>query len=145
MRKLSALLFLFGLLTILFGSIVVSGAHKLVHCISEPEAVMESAKAHVHPHPHPHAHDHGHGQHTHGATLTVLLKSFDYQQMTSLLQDVGYALQWIFQLPGIVTDYNASLEHNPPTELGKSSIYFVGFHSSASLDIPTPPPKVTLS
>jgi len=138
LKKLYAFLFLFGLLTILFGSIIGSGAHKLVHYVNTPATVAP----HTSSHGYSHAHDHGHGVHEHSTVLTLLLKSSDYQRLASLLDNFGQALQWVLQLPGIFEDQDTSLNSILPKEVRNSSLYVLGFHTTAQLDIPTPPPRL---
>ena len=137
MRKLAALLLLFGLLVVLFGSILVNGAHTLVHFMDQPSTGLINPDLQVHVHQHPHVD----GDHAHGSTLTLLLQSFNYQNMALLWEDVELALQWVLQLPVIVEEASTLLEPRPPTQLGKAVSYFQGVYASAPIDIPTPPPR----
>ena len=124
----------------------MSGVHELVHCMSEPDVVMlhpnteEASKSFIGENAN--YHEHGHGHHHHGSTLTFLLKSLDYQKLTSLLQDVRHALLWMLHMPGIIGEHNSFLGLNFPVIVKNHTTCFVGFLSSTDLDIPTPPPRL---
>ncbi|MDR6238558.1 hypothetical protein [Aureibacter tunicatorum] len=145
MKKLYAILLLFGTLTIIFGSIIVSGTHMLVHYINEPESIAKQADVNEseHLHDYSYAHEHDHCQH--GSTLTFLIESFDYKAIAPILDDIGHLLQWIFVFPWLIEKQYSLLETNHPIVNNNSTMHFGDFYGSAHIDKPTPPPKFHLS
>jgi len=151
LKKLFAFLFLFALLVNIFGSIIFSGVHDVVHYLNDFDTVTvhpnmgEEASVESFIEEDPIFHNHGNGYHSHGFTLSFLLRSFDFQKLTSLLQDLTSAMQWMLQFPVIIEEYGSLLEINLPTMVKKAFIHFIGFYNSTDIDIPTPPPKFILS
>lgn len=151
LKKLFTLLFLFALLVNIFGSIIIDGVHDVVHYLSESDALIvdlnmdEEASVERLIDEDPIFHNHGNGYHSHGFTLSFLLRSFDFHKITSLLQDLRHALQWMFHFPVIIEEYDSLLDINFPTMIKKATIYLIGFYNPTDIDIPTPPPKFILS
>lgn len=135
----------------LFGSTVIDVVHDMVHSLNKsnteliPPNMVEVASADKVIEEDALFHDHGSGYHSHGFTLSLLLRSFDVQKLTSLLQNLRRALQWMLHFPGIIESHDSLPGINLFLMGNNFTTYHIDFHNSTDIDIPTPPPKLILS